>query len=303
MGLKSRTGIGAKVSVVLAVYNGVATLAECLDSLRQIDYPRHQLEVLCVDNGSTDDTPRILKDHRDYCTILREPKRGPAAARNAGVRCASGDIVALTDADCRVDADWLRHLVEPLRDPGVGVAGGAIFSKRPCNAIEAFGERIHDHYRALHEFVPAYAITMNWAARRDVIDAVGLFNENLLRCSDVDWSYRMLRRGYRAVYAPSAIVYHQNERTPWGLMHEGYVHGYHAVNVLRLHSAFVEQARRARPARRVTPHAATRSQQESAASRPWSDALWLRMFRLGKNVGRLHAGLSVRRQMLSEGYS
>lgn len=281
-----------QVSLIVAIHNAAATLRDCLESLLRLDYPPGHLEVLCIDNASSDATPRILEGYRQRFEILHEARRGPAAARNAGLRRASGDVIACTDSDCVVDPNWLRHLVEPLRDPRVGVVGGTILSKRPCNSIEAFGEQIHDHHRAVNEFEPPYAITMNWASRMDVLRAVGFFNEDLLRCSDVDWSYRMVRAGYRPAYAPAAIVYHQNERTPWGLMREGYVHGYHAVKVLRLHAVLLRQvhARKQRqPAAVMEPVPVP----GRLPLQPWRAALWSRVFRLGKRVGRLHASLPI----------
>ena len=279
------------VSVIVAIYNAAATLRDCLESLRQLDYPRRCLEILCVDNGSCDDSPRILDRYRDQFRIVHEKKRGPAAARNAGLRSAHGNVIALTDADCVVAPSWLQHLVQPLRDPAVGVAGGTILSRRPCNTIEAFGERIHDHGRALNEFRPPYAITMNWASRIEVLQAVGCFNEELLRCSDVDWSYRMVRAGYQTVYAPDAVVYHQNERTPWGLLREGYVHGFHAVKVLRLHAAFLQEVRNEKRAQQGPSAAADRRRSPLPL---WPAALWSQVFRLGKRVGRLHASFPNR---------
>jgi len=281
-----------QVSLIVAIYNAAATLRDCLESLTHLDYPRSLLEVLCVDNASSDATPRILEGYRNRFEIVHEARRGPAAARNAGLRRASGQVIAFTDADCVVDPCWLRHLVEPLRGPQVGVVGGTILSKRPCNSIEAFGEQIHDHHRAVNEFEPPYAITMNWASRLDVLRVVGFFNEDLLRCSDVDWSYRMVRAGYRLAYAPAAIVYHQNERTPWGLMREGYVHGYHAVKVLRLHAALLQQVHAHKQGRRgsATEPVAVPGR---LPPQPWRDALWSRVFRLGKRVGRLHASFPI----------
>jgi GT2 family glycosyltransferase len=104
-----------------------------------------------------------------------------------------------------------------------------------------------------------------------------------LRCSDVDLSYRIVQAGYRLVYEPQAIIYHSNERTPWGLMHEGYVHGYHAVKVRALHDTFLQQVRAVRRVDARVP------QRQARAPQPWSDALWWALFNLGKRVGRLHA--------------
>lgn len=278
----SATALSAlpRASVIVAVYNGQATLAECLDSLVRLDYPAERLEVLCVDNGSTDATPRILAGYGDRLRILREAVRGPAAARNHGVRQASGEVVAFTDADCVVERGWLRNLVAPLGDASVGVVGGRILSRQPCNPIEAFGERVHDHARALNELSPPYAITMNWASRRAVLEGIGLFNAALRRSSDVDCSYRLVEAGYRLVYEPSAIIYHRNERTPWGLLHEGYVHGFHAPRVQRIHAEFLRRTRAQRPGAARPP---------ALTPQRWSDALLWSLFRFGKRVGRWHA--------------
>jgi cellulose synthase/poly-beta-1,6-N-acetylglucosamine synthase-like glycosyltransferase len=279
------------VSVVVAVRNAVATLRPCIESLLQLDYPSDRLQLLCVDNASTDATPRILAEYGERLTVVGEPRRGPAAARNRGLREARGEVVAFTDADCIVDRGWLRALVRPLGDPAVGAVGGRILSRRPANVVERFGERIHDHERALTVCRPPYAITMNWASRRGVLEEVAGFNEDLLRCEDVDLSYRILQSGYRLLYEPMATVYHHNERTPWGLMHEGYAHGYHAVAVLGLHAAFIDGIGAARSAAQASVAAAG---PDRAAARVWSDPVWWSLFNLGKRLGRLHAAIAAR---------
>jgi glycosyltransferase involved in cell wall biosynthesis len=274
------------VSVVVATYNAHATLPDCLDSLLRLDFPTDRLELLCVDNASTDATPDLLARYRERIHVLREATRGPAAARNHGIRHATGDVVAFTDADCVVDRAWLRNLIAPLGDARVGVAGGKILSRRPCNVIEAFGEHIHDHDRAMNSRHPPYAITMNWASRRVVLERIGSFDETLLRSSDVDCAYRIVDAGYHLVYEPRAIIYHRNERTPWGLMHEGYVHGYYGPRVAARHAAFIQRVRTERAANR---DATTLRYPADRPAQHWSDPLWSSLFSLGKRVGRRHA--------------
>jgi glycosyltransferase involved in cell wall biosynthesis len=213
------------VSIVVPVWNGAATIGACLDSLLAIDYPSPRLELIVVDNASTDDTARILERYAREVRIVREETRGSAAARNAGIREATGDLIALTDADCVVDRNWLQHLVDPLNDPRVGIVGGRILASPPGNPIERFGERIHDHRRAIEEYNPPYAITMNWASHRNLFPSVGFFNETLLRGSDAEMAFRIGARGYRLVYRHEAVVYHRNEATLHGLFAEGIAHG------------------------------------------------------------------------------
>lgn len=272
-----------RAAVIVAVYNGARTLPDCLASLRRLDYPAERLELIVVDNASTDATPRLLAAAGPPFRVCHEARRGPAAARNRGLAAASAEVVAFTDADCTVDPAWLRHLVAPLADPTVGVAGGRILSRRPCNLIESFGERIHDHARAMGEFVPPYAITMNWASRRAVMEAVGRFDEGLLRGEDVECSYRLVGAGYRLVYVPEAIIYHRNERTPWGLVHEGYTHALHAPRARAPHGVLLERLRAERAA------AGAPRPVEGAAPPHWSDPLWWRLFRFGKWLGRTQA--------------
>lgn len=294
--MPGRTADPPRASVIVAVYNGAATLSGCIDSLLDLDYPATHVQLLCVDNGSTDASPRILSGYGTRLTVLHEPKRGPAAARNRGLRAATGDVVALTDADCVVDPHWLRHIVTPLGDPAVGIVGGTILSRRPCNSIEAFGEAIHDHHRAINEFLPPYVITMNWCTRRAVLAEIGPFNEDLLRCSDVDFSYRVVAAGHRLVYEPRAVIYHQNERTPWGLMHEGYVHGYHAVEVRRLHTALLDVVRRG-PRRRVAPPAEVSLPVQRLPAHPWRTPVWAYLFNLGKRIGHRRGSARAARSM------
>jgi cellulose synthase/poly-beta-1,6-N-acetylglucosamine synthase-like glycosyltransferase len=239
------------VSVVLAARNAEQTLDSCVRSLLDLDYPRERLEIVAVDNGSTDATARILAGFGRQLKVVREQRRGPAAARNAGIRVADGEVIALIDADSTSDSGWLRHLVPSLARPRVGIAGGRILASRPANRIELYGETIHDAFSAVHVWKPPYVVTGNWAARRALLDQVGMFDERLLRGSDVDLSFRVVQAGYVLAHCPEAVVYHRNERTLAGLFREGFVHGFHGVALARRHAGLIAeqhvQRRRGRP--------------------------------------------------------
>jgi glycosyltransferase involved in cell wall biosynthesis len=225
------------VSVVVAVRNARATIAACVDSLLALD--PEPIEVLVVDNGSTDGTRELLDGYADRITVLQETKRGAGAARNAGIAAARGHMVAFTDADCIVEPAWLGNLVGALADPQVGAVGGTILAADPGNPIERYEERIHDHRMAIEVFKPPYAITMNWASRRAVLEELGGFDERFLRVQDVDLSYRILQSGRTLAFAPDAIVRHHNERTLGGLAREGFTHGFHGVRADKRHDAFL----------------------------------------------------------------
>jgi glycosyltransferase involved in cell wall biosynthesis len=257
------------VTVVVPAYNAEATIEECVASLLAVAYDG-AVELVVVDNGSTDAT-RLLAS-RAGATVLTAPRRGPSAARNEGIRHATTDIVAFTDADCTVEPDWLARLVAALADPAVGIAGGRIRARRDATEAERFGELIHDHEAAIEVWSPPYVITMSWASRRAVLDEAGGFDETLRRGEDVDLSWRIAAAGYRLVYVADAIVRHRNERSLAGLAREGLLHGLAAGPVLRRHAALVEAARR-EPSRALPP-------------RPQFRARYSRAFEGGKRVGR-----------------
>jgi len=157
------------VSVILPVYNAESTISRCIESLLQLNYPQDKVDLVVVNNNSTDGTNQILHQFHDKIRLIHENKRGAAAARNTGILAATGDCVAFTDADCLVDTDWLRKIVLPLQNEENGIVGGKIQALQPGNRIEAFGEKIFDHHRAIHAVQPPYVIAMNWASRLTVL--------------------------------------------------------------------------------------------------------------------------------------
>jgi glycosyltransferase involved in cell wall biosynthesis len=217
------------VTVVVPVFNRAETISACLDSLLRSAYPEDHLQIVAVDNGSTDASREIIQGvvdaHPLRVRLIQEAKRGPSAARNAGIRDCTTEIVAFTDSDCVVDSGWLSALVGPLADPAIGATGGRILAFPNDGAIAQFGERIHDHQRAMEVLWPGYIITMNFATRRDVLAAVGFFDEAMLRCEDVELALRIRAAGYAWRYVHEAGICHRNRRTLRELAREGVLHG------------------------------------------------------------------------------
>ncbi len=133
------------VSVVVPVLNASRTLPACLAALARLSPP--PLELLLVDNGSTDGSVQILetfaKNHNGAARVLTEPRRGAAAARNAGIRVARGQVVAFTDADCEPEERWLDGLLEPFADPSVGAVAGRVIAAPASSLMELFSALLH----------------------------------------------------------------------------------------------------------------------------------------------------------------
>lgn len=124
------------VSITVPVYNEAGSIAETIDRILAVDYPRARLQVLVVSDGSTDGTDDIVRSYAGQgIELLRlDERRGKSAAENAARRLLRGDVVVNTDASVRMHPAAIRHLVAALDDPGVGVA-----SARDVSVGEAAG--------------------------------------------------------------------------------------------------------------------------------------------------------------------
>lgn len=273
-------------TVILAVYNARATIDACVDSLLALRYPADRLELRIVDNGSTDGTAAALERYGERIVLEHERKRGASAARNAGLAGARGEVVAFTDADCVVDPDWLARLVGGLRDPQVGIAGGAILACDPANPVQRYGETIHDHRKSIEVFRPPYAMTGNWASPRELLLRLGGFDERFLRGQDVDLSYRIVQAGYALAFVPDAIVRHHNESSMAGLMREGFTHGFHSVLARKRHERFLHELGHRRVDRGAYARIGARLL-EWGRGRDDPQALYDAAFNAAKKVGKL----------------
>lgn len=203
-----------KVSIVIPAHNAATTLGECLAAIVNQTYTDR--EVIVVDDGSTDATPETAC--KFPVTLVQQPKSGPAAARNAGGRIASGDIIAFTDSDCVAHHDWVSRLLEGFSE-GVGAVGGTYGI---ANSGSLLARIIHNEIRSRHagfgnevDFLGSY----NLAVKRDVFNALNGFDENFRAASgeDNDLSYRIHDAGHALRYAPAAVVdhYHPERLAPY----------------------------------------------------------------------------------------
>ncbi len=118
------------VSVLLSVYNEEAALPEKLRNFAGLDYPADCLEFLVVSDGSTDGTDDLVRrpashpNARNVRLLRQEGRAGKTAALNLAAAQARGEILVFTDADALFAPDSLRRLIEPFRDPAVGLTSG-----------------------------------------------------------------------------------------------------------------------------------------------------------------------------------
>ena len=218
-----------RVSVVVCVYNGEKTLADCLAGASRLDYP--DFEVIVVDDGSSDGSAPIASGFD--VRLIRTENRGLSRARNAGVQAAGGEIVAFLDADARPDPDWLSHLVLTLRahdlagvgGPNVAPPGGGLVASCVANAP---GGPVHVLSTDLEaEHIPG----CNMAFRKEVLEGIGGFDPRFrVAGDDVDVCWRVQERGWRIGFSPGALVWHHPRDTVGGYWRQQ--RGYGAAEAL-----------------------------------------------------------------------
>jgi len=205
-----------RVSVVVCAYNAGDTIDDCLRSLQALTYP--DFEVVVIDDGSRDATAAITRRY-PAVRLVSIPNGGLAAARNVGIAHATGEIVAYTDADVRVDPDWLTYLVQPMLQGTMAGSGGPNIAP-PDDAwiaqavARAPGGPTHV---LLDDRIAEHVPGCNMAFRKSALEAIGGFNPVYLRAGDdVDICWRLQARGDTIGFAPSALVWHHHRATVKG---------------------------------------------------------------------------------------
>jgi cellulose synthase/poly-beta-1,6-N-acetylglucosamine synthase-like glycosyltransferase len=127
-----------RVSIVIPVHNGGRFLRRKLESILNLDYPSHLVEVLVVSDGSVDETTSIAMEFsHSGIQLLSVPRLGKAAALNAAVPQLHGEILVLTDVRQDLAPDSLRRLMAPFVDPAVGVVSGELVLREGTTQSEA----------------------------------------------------------------------------------------------------------------------------------------------------------------------
>ncbi|HEY7222564.1 MAG TPA: bifunctional polysaccharide deacetylase/glycosyltransferase family 2 protein [Micromonosporaceae bacterium] len=199
------------VSIVVPAYNEAANIAATVRSLVGSDYP--DLEVIVVDDGSTDGTAEIVRSLRlRRVRVVRQANAGKPAALNTGIARAAGEIIVLVDGDTVFARDAVGRLVQPFADAAVGAVSG---NTKVANRKGLLGRWQHLEYvvgfnldRRLYdlgECMPTVPGAIG-AFRREVLDAVGGVPAATL-AEDTDLTMAVLRRGWRVVYEETAVAW------------------------------------------------------------------------------------------------
>jgi glycosyltransferase involved in cell wall biosynthesis len=204
------------VTIVIAAHNEAASIRPKLVNLLSLDYPDERLEIVIASDGSDDGTDEIVRSFEDRgVRLLSLPRVGKAAALNAAVAAAAGEILVFSDANSIYAPDALRALVRPFADPTVGgVAGDQRYLREADADGIASGET---HYWDLERRLKAAeSLSGNVISGTGAIYAVrrSLFQPISAGVTDDFFtSTGVIAQGYRLVFAADAVAYEPVSRT------------------------------------------------------------------------------------------
>jgi GT2 family glycosyltransferase len=218
------------VSIVVLNYNTCEHLEACFRSLQQLTYPADKLELILVDNASTDSSVATMRaNFAGVKLIINDKNYGFSQGNNIGAQSARGEFVAFLNPDMRVGQGWLIELVNLLiADPQVAAAGSKIlswdgqtidFGGGAAN-FYGYGYQVGfglDNQADFNQVKPTlFACGGAMLIRRQLFLEVGGFDEDFFAYyEDVDLGWRLWVLGYKVLFAPASLTYHHHHGS-WG---------------------------------------------------------------------------------------
>lgn len=201
------------VAVIVPCYNEAATVAGTCESLLALDYPANKLEIILVDDGSTDATPSAMAKFEGHpqVRIIRKENGGKHTALNAGIALTDAEIIGCLDADSFVEPDALAEIVPGFEDPKVAAVTAAMSVHKPDNMIREmqnaeyiFGITLR---HALASVNGLYVTPGPFSFyRHETLKKVGGFRYGH-QTEDMEMALRLQKEGYKIENAPYARVY------------------------------------------------------------------------------------------------
>ncbi len=204
------------ISFVIPVLNGAQTIKGCIESVLSLSYPRNLIEIIVVDNGSTDGTVSTL-EHFNEVKIILEPRRGRSFARNAGWKAARYEFIAFVDCDVVLEKQWLRYILQTFCSDKIASSQGKI-TPIPFKSNSKLFEKFRFYNKSvttqstmietvlLHDLFPIIN-TASCLYRKVILEKLDGFDTTLTRAEDADLSLRASRDGYLISYSDMALSY------------------------------------------------------------------------------------------------
>ena len=218
-----------QVSIVIVNWNGLKFLETCLRSLEALDYPADKLEIIVVDNKSTDGSVKYIQENFPGVVLsLLDDNYGFCAPNNDGASLATGEYLVFLNNDTEVTPGWLRALVKPaLEDSDVACCASKMLYYDRRDTINTAGGKLtiigggfYRGYGALDSPFynePGYTgfgCAAGVLVKKQFFMSIGGFDEDhFAACEEHDLGWKAWLYGYKVAYAPDAVMYHMESGT------------------------------------------------------------------------------------------
>ncbi|MDD5336980.1 MAG: glycosyltransferase family 2 protein [Candidatus ainarchaeum sp.] len=200
------------LSVIIPSYNSKSTIFKTLDAVKASKYPG-KMEVIVVDDGSTDGSRELLKTAEGIRLLVLEKNRGKAGAINIALKGAKGEVVACVDSDSYPEPDAFAEAVSVLmEDSGIGVVSCFVKVANPNNLLKKFQEiefmTGFGFFQIGVHFLDAISVAPGPTSifRKSALEKVGGFDEHNIT-EDLEIVWRLRKNGYRIGHTPHAVIY------------------------------------------------------------------------------------------------
>jgi glycosyltransferase involved in cell wall biosynthesis len=232
-------------------YNRQDEISELLNSFKFLDFPRDRMELIIVDDGSTDQTVKIVEScQKDFPFSLKfysQENRGPGAARNMGMEKATGDFYVFIDSDCTVPPDWLKNLDKGLHEEKADAFGGR----------DSYREDFSDLLKAINFSMTSFITTgglrgkkgrklakfyprsFNMGLSRKLYKKIGGFG-SLRHGQDIEYSHRIINSGAKVVYLHEVYVFHKRRTSIMRFFKQVFNWGIARINLYKIDSSMLE---------------------------------------------------------------
>jgi len=180
-----------KVSIIIPAYNEEKYLPSCLQALADLDYEKELVEIIVVDNGSTDRTVKIAKAFG--CRIFVDGAKTVGGLRNLGASKSTGEILAFVDADCTVSPVWLMESSRYFDNLRVAAWGSPPEVPKNATWVQKTWLIVRQKRQQVQEV--DWLESMNLFVRKEIFLNIDGFNDSLATCEDVDFCYRVGKIG------------------------------------------------------------------------------------------------------------
>ena len=236
-----QTGELPTVSIVIPVKDRADELQRCLDSLAKVSYPQEKIQLIVVDDGSSDDSSLVAQRSGALLVPSGGCGRGPAAARNVGARVATGDILAFIDSDCTASTGWLNELIPSFIDPATAAVGGLVDGMCSASEIDRYETVMSSLSLGLRERSGSggddtfYLPSCNLLVRRTAFLQANGFKDEMHVGEDVDLTWRLRDCGWTITYLPTGRVNHEHRSTVRSFMSRRFDYGTSEGILQRIH--------------------------------------------------------------------